>query len=206
MGCKFNLKLNNGEKMKSILLILAVVLFSCKTTPQVTEDSAKQKETKVTSQSTNTPEMIDKTSVEQAISHNDSRFNFKIDDTVTVEDLNQKIKNLFEAIEEKIATGDFDGWYNALSYKHRKHISDKTVLQNMSKESDYLYTRNITLETPKDYFLNIVMPSRKGYSLKYINYEKVSQNHIKVNCVLDGTIKFVYDFVNEDGSWKVDRK
>ena len=76
----------------------------------------------------------------------------------------------------------------------------------MSKESDYLYSRQITLQSPKDYFLHIVMPSRKGYTLKYVNYDYIDKNHIKVNCVLDDTVKFGYDFINEEGYWKVDRK
>ncbi len=136
----------------------------------------------------------------------DDRFNFVIDDKLSKDDLDARIKKLFEAIEEKIATGDFEGWYNALSYKNRKYLSDRTILLNMSKESDYLYSRQITLQSPKDYFLHIVMPSRKGYTLKYVNYDYIDKNHIKVNCVLDDTVKFGYDFITEEGYWKVDRK
>ena len=190
-------------KLKIIYFVVFCLVISCKSAPKI-----KESEPPTNSSPSHTEEEHVTIEYDDLVPniHEDARFNFVIDDSVPNPDLNEKIRKLFEAIEEKIATGDFSGWYNALSYKHKKYISDKTVLSNMSRESDYLYSRNIVLENPKDYFLNIVMPSRKGYSLKYINYEKVNANHLKVNCVLDGAIKFVYDFVNEDGSWKVDRK
>lgn len=209
--------------MKNIFflsLLLFFVIISCKTgeVREVTTLTTEETKEEVTEEKTVVKEETPKTVTpaaaedvkivkeEKTNGHSDKRFNFVIDDKLTSDQLNEMIGALFIAIEEKIATGDFDGWYQALSYRHRMHISDKSVLLTMSKESDYLYSRNIVLASPRDYFLNIVVPSRKGSSLKYVNYDYINKNHIKVNCVLDERIKFVYDFIYEEGSWKVDRR
>lgn len=191
------------KKIYFLPFFILICIFSCKTQKQdLKTDSVVIKSDKVVTES----DKVDVTSDFAKNGHTDSRFNFIVDDTVSVDHLSELVMSLFGAIEEKIATGDFDGWYAALSYKYRKYISDKSTLLSMSKESDYLYSRNVVLESPKDYFLHIVVPSRQGMSLKYLDYDYIDKNHIKVNCVLDGTLKFVYDFTYENGSWKVDKK
>ena len=40
----------------------------------------------------------------------------------------------------------------------------------------------------------------------YIYELQIDEKNIKVNCMLDGNANFVYDFVYENNSWKLDKK
>lgn len=135
----------------------------------------------------------------------DSRLKFKIEE-VSADELNAKISGLFDTIEEKIIEGDFDGWYNSLSRNYRAFIENPDELLKMSKKSAYLKRKKITLRSAKDYFDYIVIPSREGIALRYVNFHRIDEKNIKVNCVLDGNTNFVYDFVYENESWKLDKK
>lgn len=135
----------------------------------------------------------------------DSRLKFKLEEVAT-DELNTKICGLFETIEEKIIAEDFDGWYNSLSSNYRAFIEDPDELLKMSKKSGYLKRKKIVLRSAKDYFDYIVIPSREGIALKYVNFQRIDEKNIKVNCMLDGNANFVYDFVYENESWKLDKK
>lgn len=135
----------------------------------------------------------------------DSRLKFKLEE-VSTNELNIKIRGLFDAIEEKIIAEDFEGWYNSLSNNYCSFIDDPNELLKMSKKSGYLKRKKIVLHSSKDYFNYIVIPSRKGIALKYVNFQRVDEKNIKVNCVLDGNMNFVYDFIYENESWKLDKK
>lgn len=135
----------------------------------------------------------------------DSRLKFKLEE-VSNDELNAKICGLFETIEEKIIAEDFDGWYNSLSGNYRSFIEDPDELLKMSRKSGYLKRKKIVLRSAKDYFDYIVIPSREGIALKYVNFQRIDEKNIKVNCMLDGNTNFVYDFVYENESWKLDKK
>ena len=135
----------------------------------------------------------------------DSRLKFKLEE-VSTDELNSKIRGLFETIEDKIISGDFNGWYNSLSSNYRSFIENPDELLRMSKKSAYLKRKKIVLRSAKDYFDYIVIPSREGIALKYVNFQQINEKNIKVNCMLDGNANFVYDFVYENDSWKLDKK
>ncbi len=135
----------------------------------------------------------------------DSRLKFKLED-IHSDELDSKICGLFQTIEEKILAGDFDGWYNSLSINYRSFIENPDELLKMSKKSGYLKRKKIVLRSAKDYFTYIVIPSREGVALKYVDFQQTDEKNIKVNCMLDDKHNFVYDFVYEKESWKLDKK
>ena len=135
----------------------------------------------------------------------DSRLKFKLEE-ISTDELNSKIRGLFETIEEKIISEDFNGWYNSLSSNYRSFIENPDELLRMSKKSAYLKRKKIVLRSAKDYFDYIVIPSREGIALKYVNFQQINEKNIKVNCMLDDNANFVYDFVYENDSWKLDKK
>lgn len=185
--------------MKRVLFhfcFIFIVLYSCKTIEKTDETVGVK--TDSLSISAEQKDVHEKEEV-------DGRFCFVLKE-IPKDSLDEKISGLFTAIEEKIIKGDFEGWYNALSAKYKKILNNKETLKEMSKDSDYLYSRKIILSDPKDYFLHIVVPSRQGATLKYVSFEQVDEGVLKVNCILDGKWNFVYHFVYEDNSWKLDRK
>lgn len=135
----------------------------------------------------------------------DSRLKFKLGE-VSTDELDVKIRGLFDTIEDKIIAEDFEGWYNSLSNNYRSFIDDPDELLKMSKKSGYLSRKKIVLRSSKDYFDYIVIPSRKGVALKYVNFQRIDEKNIKVNCMLDGNMNFGYDFIYENESWKLDKK
>lgn len=136
----------------------------------------------------------------------DKRMQFTIDkDNITEDELKRLMNNLFTAIEDKIATGDFEGWYNALTKDYKYYINDPKNLKKMSDDSDFLSNRNIKLSSPKDFFQYVVMEARKGKSLKFFDYKYVDKFNVKVICLLEDSLKFTYNFKYEDNSWKLDR-
>ncbi len=136
----------------------------------------------------------------------DKRMQFTIDrEKITEDELKKLMNNLFTAIEEKIATGDFEGWYNALTKDYKYYINDPKNLKKMSEDSDFLSNRNIKLGSPKDFFQYVVMEARKGKSLKFLDYKYVDKFNVRVICLLDDSLKFAYNFKYEDDSWKLDR-
>lgn len=130
--------------------------------------------------------------------------------TQTIENLSQDelrehMEALFNLIEEKIALGDYEGWSESISRKYIYYLNDPANLKKITEESDFLYNRNIILRNPADYFMHVVIKSREGKSLEFLDYEKINEFHVKVICLFDKKHKFVYDFIYEEGSWKLDR-
>jgi len=127
----------------------------------------------------------------------------KIDKNTSKDKLKEHMKALFELIEEKIAKGDFEGWYNSISLSYKEFLKDSRNLRALSESSDYLYNRKILLKSAKDYFFYVVMQSREGKILEFLDCEFINDKHVKVLCLFDKKDKLVYDFIYEDGSWKV---
>lgn len=167
-----------------ILMIISMsLIFSCKT--------IEKKEIYTTT-----------TTVKSGI---DKRMIFTIDENTSKEDMKRHMKNLFDSIEEKIAKGDFEGWYNSLTVSYQSYINDAKVLNKMSEESDFLYNRGIFLKSSKDFFEYVVIQSREGRLLKFVDYQYIDKKHVKVFCELEGLGKFTYNFTYENDSWKLDR-
>ena len=196
------------------LLVSASVLFlliMCKSIDNKTDDSSTT--TSVVSSVTTTvvAHIVETTTtiVDTYYDKNtkiDKRMQFTIDkDKITEDELKRLMNNLFTAIEDKIATGDFDGWYNALSRDYKYYINDPKNLKKMSEDSDFLSNRDIKLNSPKDFFQFVVMEARKGKSLKFLDYKYIDKFNVKVVCLLDDSLKFAYNFKYEDDSWKLDR-
>ncbi|HOJ64743.1 MAG TPA: hypothetical protein PLE45_10020 [Spirochaetota bacterium] len=135
----------------------------------------------------------------------DKRMTVVIDENTSKEDMKKYMKGLFDSIEEKIAKGDFEGWYKSLTTSYQSYISDPKVLKKMSDESDFLYNRNIVLKSSKDFFEYVVIQAREGRILKFVDYQYIDRQHVKVFCELEGLGKFAYNFTFENGSWKLDR-
>jgi hypothetical protein len=130
---------------------------------------------------------------------------FTITDNTKEDELNKHIRALFNYIEDRIIKGDYESWYNSISQKYKDYINDPENLRALTEKSDFLFNRNFNLKDAKDYFKYVVMLSREGKSLVFVSYKYINKNHIKVFCLFDKKDELVYDFVYEDGSWKVDR-
>ncbi|OHD18264.1 MAG: hypothetical protein A2Y34_05855 [Spirochaetes bacterium GWC1_27_15] len=185
----------------ALLVIFSIVM--CKTTD-------KNEDTTTTIEITTTTTVVVTTTTVKSNgvidSKIDQRMVFVIDkDKITEDQLKSFMKNLFTAIEEKIAMGDFDGWYSSISKGYKFYINDPVILKKMSEDSDFLSNRNVKLKTPKDYFEYVVIQARQGKSLKFFDYKYIDKFNVKVICILDDSLKFVYNFIYEDGSWKLDR-
>jgi len=135
----------------------------------------------------------------------DKRMVFTIDENTSKEEMKKHMKNLFDSIEERIAKGDFEGWYKSLTSSYQSYINDTKVLQKMSNESDFLYNRGIILKSAKDFFEYVVIQAREGRSLRFVDYQYIDKQHVKVFCELEGLGRFTYNFTYEGSSWKLDR-
>jgi len=182
----------------------------CKTTEEDKDKKVTTTSTTIASEVTTTTVVITTTTTTVELydknSKIDKRMQFTIDrDKISEDDLKKHMNNLFSAIEEKIATGDFDGWYNALTKDYKYYLNDPRTLKKMSEDSDFLSNRNIKLSSPKDFFQYVVIEARRGKSLKFYDYKYVDKFNVKVICLLDESLKFTYNFKYEDDSWKLDR-
>ena len=77
----------------------------------------------------------------------------------------------------------------------------------MKKEKIWklLYYILISLKNSKDFFEYVVIQAREGRSLRFVDYQYIDRQHVKVFCELEGLGKFTYNFTFENGSWKLDR-
>lgn len=176
------------------------LLFSCKSTDETKTDEPEEK---VVIEE----EVVEETIEEEALENLDFELNEEMDEEL----MEKYIKRLFYNLEEKIARGDFDGWYNTLTTSHKHFISDKTNLRLWSDSVASLVNDNIVLDNPKDYFEHIVMKARSGASFKYLDFEFVDEKHVKIKCEgrdinnPDKTDTYTYPFIIEDGEWKLNR-
>ncbi len=200
----FNLFIEYKMSQKfTFITLLVIAVISCESRMNTIQNAVEltQKNT-----SSKLEILVDETiEIESNIEIIDDRFTFVIEGLLE-DELNQKINDLFTATEEKIVTNDFFGWYSVLSEKYKDFINNKDNLANLSKNSNYLKIRKINLSNAEDYFIYIVTPSRKGAALKYKGYKRINKDNIQVECVLDDKLNFVYDFVYQNGSWKLDKK
>jgi hypothetical protein len=126
-------------------------------------------------------------------------------DKLSDQELRDTIEALFNALERRIAQSNFESWFSSISRSYKYYLSDPNNLDRIGRESDFLFNRNIKLKGARDYFMYVVVQSREGRSLKYDGFDYIDKYHIKVFCEFDKNDKFVYDFIYEDDSWKIDR-
>ncbi|MBP7552444.1 MAG: hypothetical protein KA885_03385 [Spirochaetes bacterium] len=199
-------------KMLIALVIYFILIFSCKTNPPVEATTTTTTVAVVTTNETIGPETtIAITSTSTSITATttsttiDERLDFVIDDKTPKDVLRKYMEDLFNYIEEKISRADFDGWYSSLSKTYISYINNKKDLTKLSTQSDFLANRGIVLQGPKDFFEFVVIQAREGKKLKFYDYKYIDKNNVKVICELDQYGKFDYNFVFEDGFWKLDR-
>ena len=197
------------EKNVFLLLILFTILFACKTTGDVVETTTtttvvtQDETTDVVVTTTSTTTTSTTTTTLQIL---DERLQFKLDDSLGYSALERKIKNLFLTIEDKIANQDFEGWFVALSDNYRRYLSDPKELQTISKRSQYLQNKKITLTTPKEYFENVVIIAREGQKLEYRGYKKINnQSLIVYNGIAGYDMNYQYKFIYEKDGWHLDK-
>ena len=131
---------------------------------------------------------------------------FKIDDkNINNDELRSHMKSLFGLLEKYISAGNFNGWYNLLSKNYKIFLNNKDKLLMLSNLSDYLYNRKIKLTTPEDYFKYLVIAAREGKPLEFVDFEYINKNEIKVISLFDKKEKYIYKFIYEDDSWKLDK-
>ncbi|MCG8572989.1 MAG: hypothetical protein MJB14_22890 [Spirochaetes bacterium] len=191
---------------KLIILLFILFLLICKSdNDQTDEQDPAQTETQ-----TQQDETTDTVKVAEPVVNNkvDQRMVFELHENMDKNTLKKHMEDLFNAIEEKIARGDYEGWFSSVSQANRNKISDIDYLTFISKRAEFLLDRGIVLTKPEDFFYHIVVEGRKGVSLEFSGYEYINKKNVKVISLyqLDKTKKYVYDFIYEDDSWKLNLK
>lgn len=127
-----------------------------------------------------------------------------INENIDRETLREKVREIFLYIENMIAKGNFEKWYESISNNYKKFLENPENLKQIVKNSEYLKNRNIELKNAKDFFLYVVKASREEGPLKFYDCEPAGKNRVKVIC-FDKEGKLIYNFVFEDNLWKIDR-
>ncbi|HQJ06406.1 MAG TPA: hypothetical protein PLI57_08505 [Spirochaetota bacterium] len=192
-------------KILKIIFVYFILIFGCKTKNPILETTT----TTVTVVTTNETRAVDTTTTTTIPAATtttiDERVDFVIDDKTPKDVMRRYMEDLFNFIEEKISKADFNGWYNSLSKTYISYINSKKDLAKLSAQSDFLANRGIVLQGPKDFFEFVVIQAREGKKLKFSDYKYIDKNNVKVVCELDQYGKFDYNFIYEDGYWKLDR-
>ena len=161
-------------------------LISCGSVPQQTEKPVEKTETKIEKQ------------------HTDEEYKRSIGEIAEVskEEFIQdktEIINIIKELQKIMDKQDYQGWYKHIS---RTSIQYYSTPVNIRKANKRLPDKTIVLNGLEDYFKYVFIPSRKASQVDEIRY--VSKTAVKaVQVQEDGSIFVYYNFVKEDGEWKV---
>lgn len=93
---------------------------------------------------------------------------------------------------------DYFGWLKYLDESSKDYWSKK---QNLQKASNRLPKKGFQLKSLQDYFKYVFIPSRVGRTVDEIRYETETQ--VKVVQTKNNTDMVYYNFLRENGKWKL---
>lgn len=104
-----------------------------------------------------------------------------------------------------MAKRDYNSWLRYIDPESQKYWSSTA---NLAKASEKLpkKLKGLKLRTLQDYFIYVFIPSRSGRTIDEIRYNSAdSIRAVQVSKNDDGTNRIVvyYNFVKQDGDWKV---
>jgi len=171
--------------LPAIIAIIAILLFSCKTTSTATENTHSSGNNNSSPQGN----VFDPATISQQ--HYDTT--------------REEVRHFIEALNQIIRDRKFNEWKANLSPEYFAEISSAENLRNLS-EQPAMKTRRIVLRTAEDYFLNVVVPSRAN--LRVDDIEFVSMNRVKAftftkNSAGEDVSLRLYDLEKIDNSWTI---
>ena len=110
-----------------------------------------------------------------------------------------EIINIINELKKIMEKQDYEGWTKYISKASLQYYSSPANIRKVNKR---LPDKTIVMYGPEDYFKYIFIPSRKQSQVDEIRY--ISKTEVKAVQVLEDKSTFVYyNFVNEEGKWKV---
>ena len=113
-------------------------------------------------------------------------------------DTKAEVELIVEELNKITETSDYHGWLKYLSDDYREHYSNKTTLQETSKQ---LPIQGITLNTLQDYFKYVFVPPRKNIRVDEIIFTSATT----VDVIMKTSSKryYVYTLAKEKSAWKI---
>lgn len=113
------------------------------------------------------------------------------------EDKTQILK-IIDELAVVMKNQDYFGWLKYLDESSKDYWSKK---QNLQKASNRLPKKGFQLKSLQDYFKYVFIPSRVGRTVDEIRYETETQ--VKVVQTKNNTDMVYYNFLRENGKWKL---
>lgn len=176
-------------------LFFALCLISCKSTEQEETPSEKIEE----------PSKAEKRNSEEDAEYLRSVGTEK---NISLDTFNADKAAIIKKISELnviMVKRDYNSWLKYIDPESQKYWSSPA---NLAKASEKLpkNVKGLKLRTLQDYFIYVFIPSRNGRTIDEIRYNSAdSIRAVQVSKNEDGTNRIVvyYNFVKQDGDWKV---
>lgn len=187
-------------KIKTFVLLsaffLSLCVLSCKSTEQVEETPSEK--------------VVEPNKVEKQSSEEDSEYRRSVgtEKNISLDTFNADKAAIVKKITELnaiMAKRDYNSWLKYIDSESQKYWSTPA---NLAKASEKLpkKLKGLKLRTLQDYFIYVFIPSRNGRTIDEIRYNSAdSIRAVQVSKNEDGTNRIVvyYNFVRQDGDWKV---
>lgn len=187
-------------KIKTFVLLsaffLSLCVLSCKSTEQVEETPSEK--------------VVEPNKVEKQSSEEDSEYRRSVgtEKNISLDTFNADKAAIVKKIAELnaiMAKRDYNSWLKYIDSESQKYWSTPA---NLAKASEKLpkKLKGLKLRTLQDYFIYVFIPSRNGRTIDEIRYNSAdSIRAVQVSKNEDGTNRIVvyYNFVRQDGDWKV---
>ena len=175
--------------------VFALTFVSCKSTEQETKPVEKVE----------SPAKVEKRAAED-----DSEYRRSVgtEKNISLDTFNADKAAIIQKISELnvvMAKKNYNSWLKYIDSESQKYWSNTA---NLAKASEKLpkNLKGLKLRTLQDYFIYVFIPSRNGRTIDEIRYNSAdSIRAIQISKNEDGTNKVVvyYNFVKQDGDWKV---
>ena len=187
-------------KIKTFVLLsaffLSLCVLSCKSTEQAEETPSEK--------------VVESNKVEKQSSEEDSEYRRSVgtEKNISLDTFNADKAAIVKKITELnaiMAKRDYNSWLKYIDPESQKYWSTPA---NLAKASEKLLknVKGLKLRTLQDYFIYVFIPSRNGRTIDEIRYNSAdSIRAVQVSKNEDGTNRIVvyYNFVRQDGDWKV---
>ncbi|MCL2793228.1 MAG: hypothetical protein FWD87_09065 [Spirochaetaceae bacterium] len=112
------------------------------------------------------------------------------------------IQSFISTLNKIISDSNYDEWIKHLTQNYINFYSNPATLRQIS-QAPALRRNNIQLNTLRDYFIYVVVPSRSNVRLDSISI--IDDNNIRAYMVIDGESVTLYNLVNVNNNWKIER-
>jgi len=176
-----------------IIILTAVMIFSCKTTPPV-----KPAEPGPTG--TENKPAVTQPPAPPVVAFNPTVITQEYHSTTRTE-----VQQFIEKLNREIRNKNYKAWRAALSDEYFTEISSPQNLRQIS-EQPAMTTRKIVLRTPEDYFTHVVVPSRANSrvdDIEFISLTRVKAFTITKNRAGEEVRLRLYDLEKINDTWTI---